>query len=189
MRAILIAFALAATACAAVTTGAKSVGEQPAEKAALARRYTDLVNVPGLIESRFRSFADEMLASVPDINAACANYPDASNCRRTGAAVMVDVNRALDAAVANVGDYLEVLKREQAAAYADIYTTEELAAAVAFAESPAGRSIRLKAPQVAKRLNDSEYALLRPWMDDLRQSMEDIYKKYGYTFEQPADAI
>ena len=186
MRTIILALASIAGVCLAAAPAAMA---QKTDKLALARHYTELVNVPGLIESRFRSFADEMLAGAPDITTACSTYPDPAACRRTGAAIMLDVNIALDDAVAHVADYLGVLMESEAAVYAELYTLEELKAAIAFAESPAGKSIREKAPMIAKRLNDSEYELLRPWMDDLQKRMEDIYLKYGYTIEPPADKI
>jgi hypothetical protein len=186
MRAI--AFALVSVATAFVAAAPMATAQQT-DKLALARHYTELVNVPGLLESRFRSFADEILAGAPDIVATCGDYHDPAACRRTGAAIMLDVNVALDEAVANVGDYLDVLMEAEAAVYVEVLTIEELKAGIAFAESPAGRSIRAKAPTIAKRLSDNEYELLRPWMENLQKRMEDIYLKYGYEIAPPPDNI
>lgn len=186
MRVVILA--LASAAMASITVAPIAAAQQT-DKLALARHYTELVNVPGLLESRFRSFADEMLAGAPDIVSTCSSYPDPAACRRTGAAIMLDVNLALDEAVANVGEYLDILMESEAAVYADLYTLDELKAAIAFAESPAGQSIRKKAPAIAKRLNDGEYELLRPWMENLQRQMEDIYLKYGYEIAPPPDNI
>jgi hypothetical protein len=65
----------------------------------------------------------------------------------------------------------------------DLYTAEELTAAIAFNESPEGRSMQAKTPAADARATAAAYVRLRPWIDLLGSQVEQIHEEYASEFE------
>ncbi len=191
MRRLIITLALVLTACSTAPSSPSMPSTAPSsDRMELAQQYAELLAGPGALEAYYTAYIDDYRARLPSYAENCIYEPNPADCVRVFSKAAADVNLMLDDALQAAFTYRDALKEADAKTYASLYTVEELQASIAFYETPVGRSVLAKAPELAKGLTENQYTVLRPWQDELEARIRAIFLSHGYAIEEPEpDAI
>jgi hypothetical protein len=177
MRRIAITAALLLGACVSAPT------EQPADKTLMARRFADLQNPPEVWRVYAQTYVAEALQKMPDYSDLCETAVEVDSCEEIARKMVGDMRVALNNSVDAIELLRPALIDDYAKAVADTYTADELSAALAFADSPLGRSMNKKAATFYARTTASEYARLRGWTDEIERQLLTVYNNYARDLE------
>ena len=155
----------------------------PANKAEMARRLAELQNTAEIWRVYAQAYVTEAMQTMPDYYDFCETAADVDRCEATAEKMVSEMKLALDESVEKIELVRPALIDDYAKALAETYTADELNAALAFAESPSGRSINKKAAALYARVIASEYGRLRGWTNEIALQLTAIYNKHGRDFE------
>lgn len=136
--------------------------------------------------ARGQAYVDEYMARLPDYTDDCEVVADEEQCNIAAINMTVEIKRVVTASTADIAQLRPGLIQQFAVLYSEFYTNEELRAAVAFMESPAGRSMEAKAPLLVIQASELEYRLLRPWTDSIDVKVEGIIYRFGSILSAPS---
>lgn len=159
----------------------------PADKSALARRLVEQQYGPELLVASGEAYADEYIRRMPDYSDYCETAANEEYCRIGAAGMTAEIKRAVMASAAEVTEYRTGTVEKLTALYAEAYTMDELRAAVAFIDSPEGRSIEAKAPMLMREAAAIEYDALRQWTDSVDAKVAAIMAMFGSAFATSTD--
>jgi hypothetical protein len=175
---------LSGTFLALIVSACASAPSTPLDKRALAERLVDLQYTPETMRVMARSYVDEYLFRLPDYNAACPVAGEhVAPCNAMAGDIEADIRIALERAIVWTDQLYPGMVEDQVDMMVDLYTAEELTAAIAFNESPEGRSMQAKTPAADARATAAAYVRLRPWIDLLGSQVDQIHEEYASEFE------
>ncbi len=177
MHRIAIAVALLMAGCVS--------GPAPAatDKAAMARQLAELHNTPEVWKAYAQAYVDQLMLATVDYHDFCETAVDIDGCEALSEQALAEVKTVMDDAIGHIDAIRPGLIDDYAAAAADIYTEEELRAALAFADTPIGRAMNAKAGAMLARTAPLEYERLTIWNSTLSSSLQIISDRYWPQYE------
>lgn len=158
------------------------------DKRALAERLAALQYTPETMRVMARAYVDEYLVRLPDYSAACPESGEfVGQCNAMADEIESDIRSTFERSIVWTDQLYPRMVDNQIEILVDFYTIEELAASLAFSESPEGRSILAKMPAADARATAASYDLLRPWTELLGSQIDQIHDNYAVEFKALLD--
>lgn len=167
-----------------IMSACASAPSAPLDKRALAERLAALQYPPETMRVMAKAYVDEYLVRLPDYTAACPQSGVfVEQCNAMANEIESEIRSAFERSIVWTDQLYPDMVADQIELMVDVYTVEELTAALAFSESPAGRSLLAKMPAADARATAESYDRLRPWIDLLGSQVDQIHDKYALEFE------
>jgi hypothetical protein len=176
LRSMLLAAASAAllAACGPAATPAPKTDE---EKIKMANEIAGLTADPKMFDGMFDSMTQQVKMATQGSAAMCAAQKDVARCQAVEAKVNAAAQAFTEETMEKAKAMVPELMTDMAAIMAQTYTGEELAKMHDFYESPEGKSIMMKQPQVMQQFMPAVMSKMAPFQQERAEALNERLAK------------